>query len=104
MSAIGARSKRDQQKHKKSNASATIATPSATDTVMKPPMFQVSGFCDGRTLSVAREIFAKSVIKVSSSIANAETANLPVTTYATATNAAFKIVRLILLMTQVRMR
>ncbi len=27
---------------------------------MKPPMFHVSGFLDGRTLSVASEIFAKS--------------------------------------------
>lgn len=26
---------------------------------MKPPMFHVSGFLEGRTLSVAREIFAK---------------------------------------------
>jgi len=46
---------------------------------MKPPMFHVSGFLDGRTWSVAREIFAKSVIKTSRSIAKAETTNLPVT-------------------------
>ena len=43
---------------------------------MKPPMFQVSGFLDDRTWSVARAIFAKSVMKVSSSIAKAETTNL----------------------------
>jgi hypothetical protein len=49
-------------------------------------------------------ILAKSVMKVSSSIAKAETMNLPVMTYATATNADFRIVRLILLMVQVRMR
>ena len=67
-------------------------------------MFHVSGFPDGRTLSVDREILAKSVIKVSSNIAKAETTNLPVTTYAMATKAAFKMVRLILLTIQVRMR
>ena len=71
---------------------------------MKPPMFQVSGFCEGRTWSVASAILAKSVMKISSSIAKAETTNLPVTTKAMATNAAFRMVRLILLMTQVRMR
>jgi hypothetical protein len=71
---------------------------------MKPPMFHVSGFLDGRTWSVAREIFAKSVIKTSRSIAKAETTNLPVTTKAIATKAAFNIVRLILLMIHVRMR
>ena len=78
--------------------------PSTTDTVMKPPMSHVSGFLDGRTLSVARDIFAKSVMNTSSSIAKAETTNLPVTTKAIATKAAFRIVRLILLMTHVRMR
>ena len=71
---------------------------------MKPPMFHVSGFLDGRTLSVASEIFAKSVMKTSSSIAKAETTNLPVTKNAMATKAAFRIVRLILLMIHVRMR
>ena len=71
---------------------------------MKPPMFHVSGFRDGRTWSVARAIFAKSVMKTKSSIANAETTNLPVATKAMATKAAFRIVRLILLMIHVRMR
>ena len=71
---------------------------------MKPPMFQVSGLRDGRTWSVARETFAKSVMKTSSSIAKAETTNLPVTTNATDTKAAFRIVRLILLMIHVRTR
>ena len=40
---------RDQPIHKRRSASATIATPSTTDTAMKPPMFHVSGFSDGRT-------------------------------------------------------
>ena len=71
---------------------------------MKPPMFHVSGFLDGRTWSVARAILAKSVMKTSSSIAKAETTNLPVTTNAMATKAAFRIVRLILLIIHVRMR
>ena len=48
-------------------------------------------------------IFAKSVMKTSS-IAKAETTNLPVTTKAMATKAAFRMVRLILLMIHVRMR
>ena len=90
--------------HNRKSVSATIAIPSTTDTVMKPPMFQVSGFLDGRTLSVERDIFAKSVRKTSSSIAKAETTNLPVTTNAMATKAAFRIVRLILLMIHVRIR
>ena len=67
-------------------------------------MFQVSGRRDGRTWSVARAIFAKSVMKTSSSIARAETTNLPVTRKAIATKADFRMVRLILLMIQVRMR
>ena len=37
-------------------------------------------------------------------MAKAETTNLPVTTNAMATNAAFRMVRLILLMIHVRMR
>ncbi len=45
-------------------------------------------------VSVARDIFAKSVMNTSNSIAKAETTNLPVTTKAMATNAAFRIVRL----------
>src|ERR1035441_3541338 len=87
---------------KRRSVSATIATPRTTDTVMKPPMFQVSGFRDDRTWSVAKAILAKSVIKVNSSIAKAETTNFPVTTYAMATKAAFRMVRLILLMIHVR--
>ena len=65
---------------------------------MRCPMFHVSGFFDGRTRSVASEIFAKSVMKTSSSIAKADMTNLPVTTNAMATKAVFRIVRLILLM------
>jgi hypothetical protein len=100
---FAAKPKCDQPIHK-SNASATIATPSTTDTEIKPPIFHDSGFLDGRTLSVAKEIFAKSVMKISGSVARAETTNLPITANAMATKAAFKIVWLILLMIHVRMR
>ena len=63
----------------------TRATPRTTDTKTKPPMSQVSGLLDHRTSSVARAIFAKSVMKTRSSIAKAETTNLPVNTNAMAT-------------------
>ena len=42
--------------------------------------------------------------ETSSSMAKAETTNLPVTTKATATNPAFRMVRLILLMIHVSIR
>src|SRR5665213_4517072 len=99
-----ARPKDDQPIHKSKSVSATIATPSAADTATKPPMFQVSGFCDGRVWSVARVITAKSVTKTKSSITKAEMTNCPVDTKAMATKAALRIVRLILLITHVRMR
>ena len=67
-------------------------------------MFHVSGFFDGRTLSVASATLAKSVMKLSSSITNAETTNFPVKMNAMDTNAAFRIVRLILLMIHVSTR
>jgi hypothetical protein len=57
-------------------------------------MFQASGFLDDRTWSVARAIFAKSVMKTGSSIAKVETTNLPVTKNAMATKVAFRIERL----------
>jgi len=72
--------------------------------IVSSPIFHVSGFLDGRTWSVASEIFAKSVMKTSSSIAKADMTNLPVTRNAMATKAVFRIVRLILLMMYVRMR
>jgi hypothetical protein len=52
-------------------------------------------FFAGRTLSVAGATLAKSVMKVSSSIAKAETTNLPMKMNAMDTKAAFRIVRLI---------
>jgi len=67
-------------------------------------MFHVSGFLDEETWSVARVIFAKSVMKTSKSMAKADTTNLPVTINAMATKDAFRIVRLILLMIHVNMR
>src|ERR1022692_4275531 len=97
-----AKPKCDQPIHKSRSVSATIARPSATETMMKPPICQVSGFLEGRTWSVANAIDAKSITKTSSNIAEAETTNWPVTTNAMATNDDFKIVWLTLLMIQVK--
>src|SRR5579872_4559648 len=101
---LAANPRRDQLNHKNSSVSTTISAPRTTDTITYPLMFHVSGFLDDRTWSAASAIFAKSVMKTRSSIANAETTNLPVSRYATATNDAFRIVRLILLRIHVRMR
>ena len=59
---------------------------------MKPPMFQLSGFFDDRTRSVASETFAKSNMKLSSSITKAETTNFPVKINAKDTKPAVRIV------------
>lgn len=58
-----AKPKRVQQIHKKKSASDTIASPSTTDTEMRPPIFQVSGFLEGRTLPETGAIFAESVME-----------------------------------------
>ncbi len=72
--------KRPQQNQRKSSVSATMATPRMMDTMIRPPMFHVSGFREDLTWSVARATLVKSVMKLTSSIENAETTNFPVTT------------------------
>ena len=67
-------------------------------------MFQVSGFFDPCTLSVDREILAKSVMNTTRIIPSAEMTNLPVRRKINTTKDALKTVLLILLMTHVVIR
>ena len=81
--------------------SSTMATPRKVPILVIGAMLRVVGLGDDCTRSVARAILAKSVMKISNNMAKAETRKLPVSKNETTTKVALRIVREILLSTQI---
>src|ERR1019366_4633882 len=81
-----------------------IIKPITVPIFAKPLIFHFAGFAEGVTLSVDKDIFTKSVIKIIINIAVADKTNFPSIRKAITTKQVFKIVLAILLSIQMLIR